>query len=75
MGYRDLGGLRGDKALEYSIQSTGFRAEGSKFRADAQRLYIPGTKVLTYGGRPRSLQYRGEAERAQVSFYLASVAE
>ena len=37
--------------------------------------YIPGAKVSTYGGLPRSLQYRGEAERAQVSFYLASVAE
>ena len=37
--------------------------------------YIHGTKVSTYGGLLRSLQYRGEAERAQVSFYLASVAE
>ena len=37
--------------------------------------YIPRTKVSTYGGLLRSIQFRGEAERAQVSFYLASVAE
>ena len=47
--------------------------EGTKIWA--YRKYIPGTKVSTYGGLPRRLQYRGEAERATVSFYVASVAE
>ena len=37
--------------------------------------YTPGTKVSTRGGLPTSLQYRGEAKRAEVSFYMASVAE
>ena len=39
------------------------------------RIYIPGTKVSTYGGLPHGLQYRGEAERGNVSFCMASVAE
>ena len=39
------------------------------------RIYIPGTKVSTYGGLPHGLQYRGEAERGKVSFCMASVAE
>ena len=38
-------------------------------------LLIPGTKVSTYGGIFGRLQYRGEAERAKVSFFVASVAE
>ena len=51
------------------------KREHFRFNSDARNNYTPGTKVSTCGGLPTSLQYRGEAERAEVSFYMASVAE